>query len=117
MAFNHLPSSDSEELFGNCALVQSYIPPKWLFCVYIHLACQKIKELYRGLPEDDVLCFETHWSNSSISVTKLIKLCIQVGLKNSLYLNLKFDSMGDFVALMYFPNSLFNNVVASSASG
>jgi len=25
MAFNHLPSSDSQELFGNCALVQRRI--------------------------------------------------------------------------------------------
>jgi len=77
MAFNYLPSDDSEELFGSCALVQSYIPPKWLDCVYIHLVCRKIKQLHGGLPEDDALCFEMHWSSSSINVNKLIQLCIQ----------------------------------------
>jgi len=41
-AFNHLPSSDSQALFGNCALVQSCILPKWLVCVCIHLACWKM---------------------------------------------------------------------------
>jgi len=39
MAFNHLPSSDSQELFGNCALVQSRILHKWLDGIYIHLVC------------------------------------------------------------------------------
>jgi len=61
-ALSHLPSSDSQELFGNCALVQSCILPKWLDCVCIHLACWKIEVLYGGLPEDDALCVEMHWS-------------------------------------------------------
>lgn len=62
MAFNHLPSSDPQELFGNCALVQSCVLQKWLDCVYIHLACGKIEQLYGGLPEDGALRDKRHWS-------------------------------------------------------
>jgi len=32
-------------------------------CVYIHLVCQMIMQLYGRLPEDDASCFEMCWSS------------------------------------------------------
>jgi len=37
-------------IFGNCALVQSCILSTWPDCVYIHLVCRNIGQLYGGLP-------------------------------------------------------------------
>ena len=46
-------------MFGNRIFVQSCILPKWLDCVYIHLAYRKIELLYEELSEEDALCVET----------------------------------------------------------
>jgi len=49
--------------FGDCALVQGCILLKWLDCVYIHLTCRKIEQLYDGIPEVENSCVEKRWNS------------------------------------------------------